>query len=769
MRRTVLSVVLALGTVVGTAASVPAAAPAPTAGARAAAEVELPRPVRGANAVRLLAGQLDETAARNDMSGAELTDLLTSDPTAWIDTTGAVFFKEAIATAPADDPVSTQAPLSETFQLHSKPGSGKTIFLDFDGASAYATGWHTSYPATPTTQPAWDTGGDPAVFDAAERTAIQTIWQSVAEDYAPFDVDVTTADPGAGGINRSSLPDTAYGSHVLITPSAGAHDAICNPLNNGSGCGGVAYVGVFDKVASGSGDGYGSYQPAWVFPQKLGNSPKSIAEAASHEVGHQFGLRHDANPTQGYDSGHGAWAPIMGVGYNRPISQWSKGDYTGATNQEDDVEIIRAVAGSRVDEAPSTVLLAPAMPSGTAYVGSRTDVDTYLLGSCAGSVSVVANPLASLADLDIQLTILDSLGRVVATDDPASGQATSSAASGLGASVTRTLAPGTYYASVDGVGNGPWSTGYDDYGSLGAYTLGATGCDGILGPVLTTTSLVATVVGRTVTLTATPAALGAVLAGDVVFREGSTVVGTTAVGAGSPVVVLASVTPGTHTYTASYVPLDPAQVDSTSAPASVAVRATSTTTLTASESGGDVTLEVRVATDGGAPSGTVELRDGDTVVGTRTLSDGAASVVLTSVAPGDHAYRATFVPTDATTYDGSSSAVRGVTVVAPAVVVPTTVTPTAVSGSTTTLKAPRKARAGTRPTVTVTVVRGAAEARGTVVVTVGKRSTTLTLKAGTARLTLPRLKAGKVRISVRYAGDPTTTASTARRTIRVRA
>ena len=141
------------------------------------------------------------------MSEAELTELLTTDPTAWVDTAGTVFFKDASATAPADDPVSAQAPLDQTFLLHSKPGSTKTIYLDFDGGTASGTAWHASYPATPTTQPAWDPSGNGAAFDDAELTAIQTIWQSVAEDYAPFDVDVTTADPGAAGITGRALLD----------------------------------------------------------------------------------------------------------------------------------------------------------------------------------------------------------------------------------------------------------------------------------------------------------------------------------------------------------------------------------------------------------------------------------------------------------------------------------------------------------------------------------------------------------------------------------
>ncbi|MBI4901108.1 MAG: hypothetical protein HY829_11600, partial [Actinobacteria bacterium] len=464
-----LSVLLTLGSVSG----VPVSAQAAPAGA---SDVNLDRPARGDQAVRLLGSDLDDAAASNDMSTAELTELLTTDPSAWIDTSGAVFFVDGTAAAPADDPVAAEAPLDQTFLLHSKPGSTKTIYLDFNGGTASGTGWHAGYPTTPTTQPAWDPSGNGAAFSDAELASIQTIWQYVAEDYAPFDVDVTTADPGPAGIHRSSVLDLSYGSRVLITPSVGAQEAICP-----GGCGGVAYIDVFDTINGGgagaAGDGYGFRQPAWVFPQRLGNSPKNIAEAAAHEVGHNFGLRHDANATQSYDRGHGAWAPIMGVGYDRPISQWSKGDYLGATNQEDDVAIIRAVAGSRVDEAPASFVAAPTLPNGTAYVTDRTDVDTFVLGDCAGAVTVTASPLPSQANLDIELTVLDGRGQVVATADPASAQTSLTTASGMGASLSLSLERGIYFVSVDGAGNGAWSVGYDDYGSLGAYTLASSGCD----------------------------------------------------------------------------------------------------------------------------------------------------------------------------------------------------------------------------------------------------------------------------------------------------
>ena len=38
----------------------------------------------------------------------------------------------------------------------------------------------------------FDTDGTPSTFSASELAVVQDAWQRVAEDYAPFDVDVTT-------------------------------------------------------------------------------------------------------------------------------------------------------------------------------------------------------------------------------------------------------------------------------------------------------------------------------------------------------------------------------------------------------------------------------------------------------------------------------------------------------------------------------------------------------------------------------------------------
>ncbi len=153
-------------------------------------------------------------------------------------------------------------------------------------------------------------------------------------------------------------------------------------------------------------------------------------------------------------------------------------------------------------------------------------MDTYLLGTCTGSVTVNATADA-FADLDIKLSLLDAAGQLVASADVPSGQTSESVASNMSASVTQSLASGTYYASVDGVGNGPWSTGYDDYGSLGAYTLGATGCNGVAptgtpsAPTSTTAAAHASDPTVTVTWAAPASAGSSAVTGYILTRSGS--------------------------------------------------------------------------------------------------------------------------------------------------------------------------------------------------------------------------------------------------------
>jgi hypothetical protein len=462
-----------------------AGAQAPEKGNLVAPSKVLPRPMKVAAALRYLGAEANQVAASRGLTLGRWREVAT-DSTAWIDRTGALFHIDPV---PNKSGKSQKAktrgataepapfPYAETFLLHSNPTATRKIFLDFNGHAISGTAWGSGAALT---APAYSLDADANTFSNAELDAIQDAWQRVAEDYAPFDVDVTTEDPGYAGINRSSTSDTSFGTRLVVTSNTSSVYPVVCP----GGCGGVAYVGTIDTT----GATHDFYQPAWVFT----TSGKNIAEAASHEAGHNLGLSHDGTSTLGYYRGHGAWAPIMGVGYDHPVSQWSRGEYTGANNTQDDF----VVAGQnaiplRGDDfggvaSPSSVS-SPVNTSGVIH--SATDVDAFQFGTSGGLVSFAANPASVGANLDIQLRILDNTGAVVANDDPPVAQINPGTAAGLSATVSATLPAGTYRVVVDGVGFGsPLDTGYSDYGSLGAYTLTGTFATGNQSPLAVATA-----------------------------------------------------------------------------------------------------------------------------------------------------------------------------------------------------------------------------------------------------------------------------------------
>jgi hypothetical protein len=436
----------------------------------------LDRPANGAAALRAVGADLPATAAANGMSAQRLKALLSGDPSMWLDRGGRLF---AIDPAPAAASLARSAaaavaaaapfPYAQTFTLHSRPGSKHTLYLDFVGATVSGTAWNSQgLPAG--FYPPFDTDGAPGTFSTGEQDLIQSVWQRVSEDYQPFDVDVTTQDPGTDALLRTSSADLTFGSRALISPSASARTTLCG------GCGGVAFVGTFNGV------GNARYQPAWIFPQALGNNAKAIAEAVSHEVGHNLGLSHDGvTGGSAYYTGQGAWAPIMGVGYNKPIVQWSKGEYAGANNREDDLAVIAAHgAPVRTDDHGNAASTATFLGSWTTLsragvITSSSDTDWFSFSTtCTGPATMTVGPAPNSPDLDAELTLYNAAGTALGVANPASAQVSTDVASGLSAGLTGSLAPGTYYLRVRGVGAGtPATTGYSNYASLGRYEIRA--------------------------------------------------------------------------------------------------------------------------------------------------------------------------------------------------------------------------------------------------------------------------------------------------------
>jgi hypothetical protein len=412
---------------------------------------------RGQAAIQHLGSRLPAVAARHNVAAARLRELFLTDPYIAIDEADNLLFidefvPEEAEPAPAQTIGTGSGPLdlAKTFQLHSLPGATKVIYLDFDGHSTSGTSWNSGY-GDPIVSAPYNIDGT-AGFSSAELERIQYIWQRVAEDYLPYGVDVTTADPGVEALRKSGTGDVAWGQRVVISPT--------NWYNTGAG--GVAYVGAFS---------WSSDTPCFVFTAQLGNgNEKYVSEAAAHEAGHTVGLYHDGvTGGSAYYSGHGGWAPIMGVGYYQTLVQWSKGEYPNANNTEDDLTKITGYGFTfRPDDHGDTAAGATALVvsnstsvSGSGIIERPADKDAFSFMTGAGAVTLNVTSPSPSPNLDIRAELYDPLGVLVAVADPSGS---------LEATISYAVeTAGTFRLIVEGVGKGDLATGYSDYGSLGEY------------------------------------------------------------------------------------------------------------------------------------------------------------------------------------------------------------------------------------------------------------------------------------------------------------
>jgi hypothetical protein len=468
----------ALVLAIGLAAPTVAAGARPAPGGCVASGAN--HPGSGAAAVRALGPDLTAAAALNRTTASGLASLLTSDPTTRIDACGRVFYVDPVQGASDSTsgsvaslrPAATVAggldPSGDVLSLQSRPGSKHTIYLDVHGRTLTGTAWNSylkisdGYVLAP-----FSLDADTAHLSATEESELRAVWLAVAEDYAPFDVNVTTKDPGDAAIDRTGTNDDTYGTRALIT----SNRSLIGPC----GCSGIAYLGVFANWYN-----HAYYQPALVFPAATDGSAHSIAEVVSHEVGHNFGLHHDGIAGgDEYYVGQGVWGPIMGVGFRRPLTQWSIGDYAKPSNTEDDTAIIAQSAPYVADERGTDAASAPWLRTGrgaSGVVAGPADSDWYAISSTGGRLSVTVATQAIGSDLDARLDLYRADGSHVVTADPPTPLVMTygDTIAGLSASWSGSVAAGSYLMRVSGTGHGnPLTTGYSSYGSVGRYTITA--------------------------------------------------------------------------------------------------------------------------------------------------------------------------------------------------------------------------------------------------------------------------------------------------------
>ncbi len=402
--------------------------------------------VNGLDAVAVLGDRLPALARRHGMAPADLAALLQSDTTLWLDALDRLVYIDTaipgVQHARGSVPVALAGiELENAFLLQTDPGADRTIYLDFDGHHSFNNAWGHDIEF-----PEFNVDGFPDFHTDGELEQIIAIWQHVAEDFAPFGVNVTTMDPGLAALTRSNGADQTYGIRCLMTQATDGF---------GNGIGGVAFLNSFDDSID---------NPVFVFNKGDNNGSMS----ASHEVGHALGLSHDGVGGSTYHPGSGSgvtsWGPIMGAPFGKSLVLWSDGDYPDATNTQNDYAFILGYLPTRPDlygDTPgsATPFDTGCTPSIAGIIGTPTDVDLFSFTTAAGSVLLVGVPTDPGPNLDIRLTIYDDAGVEVTSANPANA---------VQAVLTTTLAAGDYFAEIDGIGK---PDVYTDYGSLGSYTI----------------------------------------------------------------------------------------------------------------------------------------------------------------------------------------------------------------------------------------------------------------------------------------------------------
>ncbi len=317
----------------------------------------------------------------------------------------------------------------DLLKLESKPGSKKVFFLNTAAIMS---------------------GSDPLNAWTTKENMFIT-WQCVSDQFSMLDLNITTnrAVYTAAGVANSGI--------ITYVNSTGRSSACVS-------CFGTTSAGTLYKETPGYNHG----------------------RTSSHEVGHEMGMSHDGgNPGGEYYEGIPAyqWCPIMGNywfgnGWTNYLYQWSKGEYSGSNQKQDDFAQMTRYAPYVNDDIPtskplnysSSGVITPLANFG--QIGRASDSDTFTFGVTGTSshLKLKIDRIEYLGHLDVDATLFDGSGKLVEHSNLPVNR---------NASFDLDLPAGNYSLMIKGGAEGTPANGFSNYSSMGYYAMEGTLTGGV--------------------------------------------------------------------------------------------------------------------------------------------------------------------------------------------------------------------------------------------------------------------------------------------------
>ncbi|MEO2013364.1 MAG: hypothetical protein ABGZ53_03235, partial [Fuerstiella sp.] len=358
--------------------------------------------------------------------------------------------------------------LTNPIQVSSLPGAPVTIYLDFDGHIEADQDWTSARldgSNADIDTPVFGLNGDVA-FDQAETDLIEEIYERVAEDFRPFEINVTTVEPGSFRNGQELLISVggngSWSSSNFPTVAPPPNRAIAGSFNDGS-----------------------LPQTAFVFPTEYGTPAgqlgKNLAAGISETVAVAMGLEVHENPDDTRLVGNADVGPILGDGTASLRDIWFNANGASTAVQDDLAAIVASATtvnfraddhgGQATDSSATPFVVGPGDEILTGVIGQNNDVDTFVFTTAAATADISvtgldltgrfgtnspANPGANLAPT---ISLLDVNGTELATAGDISS---------ITATLSSTIPQGVYFLQVSNRG---------EYGNLGSYTITVSGLD----------------------------------------------------------------------------------------------------------------------------------------------------------------------------------------------------------------------------------------------------------------------------------------------------